>query len=80
MFGSVMDISGRELQQILRRHEEITEANHSSLQQFSAQVRDMEQSFSQRIESLETECLLLRSLILPQPSQSISINQGSAAT
>jgi hypothetical protein len=74
-----MDISWRELRQILRCHEEISEANHSTLHQLSVKVRDLEQSFTQRIESLETEFLLLRSLVLPQPIQSISINQVSAA-
>lgn len=80
LFYSVMDISERELRKILRRHEKISEANRSALHQRSTQVRDLEQSFSQRIERLETECFLLRSLIFPQPIQSISINQGFAAS
>jgi hypothetical protein len=73
-----MDLSWRELKQILRRHEEIFEANRSTLHQLSIKVGNMEQSLTQRIESLEIECQFLRTLVLPRPIQCLSINQGSA--
>jgi hypothetical protein len=41
-FDSVMDILGRELQQILRHREEISEANRFTLRKLSIQVRDLE--------------------------------------
>jgi hypothetical protein len=43
-------------------------------------VGNLEQVFTQRIESLESECQFLRTLVLPQHTQSISINQVSAAS
>jgi hypothetical protein len=40
-------------------------------------VGNLEQFFTQRVESLEAECQFLRSLVFPQPIQSLSINQVS---
>lgn len=80
LLGLDMEPSWRELKQILRRSEEISEANCSALQQLMVKFGNLEQSFTQRIERLETECQFLRSLVLPQPLQSLSINQVSATS
>lgn len=80
LFGHNMDPSWRELKQILHHHEEISEANRSALHQLSIKVGNLEQSFTQSIESLESECRFLRTLVLPQPIQSLSINQVLAAS
>jgi len=69
-----MDLSWRELKKVHRHCEDIYEANRSALRQLLDKVRNMEQSFTLPIESLEIECQFLRTLIMPQPIQSLSIN------
>jgi hypothetical protein len=78
--GFDMDFSWREMRQIIRRPEEILEANRSTLQPLLVKIGELEESLTQRIESLENECLLLRSMVMSQPIQSISINQVSVAS
>jgi hypothetical protein len=43
-------------------------------------VGNLEQVFTQRIESLESECQFLRDLVLPQHTQFVSINQVSVVS
>lgn len=47
---------------------------------YRLKVGNLEQSFTQRIESLETECQFLRNLVLPRPIQSLYIYQVSTVS
>jgi hypothetical protein len=78
-----MDPSWSDVKCILKRHEEMVEANSSGLQQVSGKLGDLDQTIAilvQCIDNLEMECQQLRSLVLPQNSQSASINQASTVS
>jgi hypothetical protein len=74
-FKQSLDISWRELKQILHYHEEISEENCSTLFWLSYKVGNLEQSFTHHIESFVIECQFLRTLIIPHPIHSLSIYQ-----
>lgn len=81
LYNARMEPTWSDFKHILRRHEEITEAHSTALQQIMARNEDLEltvTNLTQHIENLEAESQFLRSLVLPQPLQSVSINPTSA--
>jgi hypothetical protein len=77
----------KEIHRILRRHEEITQANSSALMHISSKITELEQAHvtnitnimnllliqKQQIDSLEVEGNRLHSLVLPQRLDSLSL-------
>jgi hypothetical protein len=72
-----MDPSSSNIKCILCRHEDIIEGNSVDLRQFMGRLYQIVASLLQQIEILEHECQQLRSLVMPQQSQSAYTNQTS---
>lgn len=85
-----MEPNWNDVKKLLHQHEEISQENNNALQHISAKMVHMEQAIAnimnlltiqtQQIDGLEIDCQYLRSLVLPQHSNSTSMNQGAVVS
>jgi hypothetical protein len=89
-FNTEMDPNWSKIKRILRRHEEISQANSSALQLISIKLGEMDQAMvslrnlleiqTKQINEMELDIQKIKSLVLPQHSASTSINQGAVVS